>query len=268
MRRTNNRSSSEDRNSPSVASDSQNHTSEIATSSKSPTSQSAKLSYLRYALLSGLLAATGSALAKLASSTRPDISTNRIYAHICRLLVPHPDRLLLSTPDTVQWVDPCVQGMHPPRDLRELVERIKERDRGAAERGVQAFLEEIERRAGGGEAGRLAGDMEAGFESLRVGWEWYGKITTGLRLAFFWAMTVCNGLMWSFFTKALAAGSSSTQVTLINSAASLCFTALLGFLLFREPLPPLWWIGASLVVGGTVLMSTPSKSSTTKQKET
>ncbi|KAF9177245.1 hypothetical protein BGZ49_005728, partial [Haplosporangium sp. Z 27] len=62
--------------------------------------------------------------------------------------------------------------------------------------------------------------------------------------------------MWTLFTKALNRSKSSATVTVINSAANFCLTAVLGYALFSEPLALQWWFGASLIVLGSVLVST------------
>jgi hypothetical protein len=60
--------------------------------------------------------------------------------------------------------------------------------------------------------------------------------------------------MWTFFTKALARGTSTTQVSIINTSANFMITAVLGFIIFSESLPPLWWLGAALLVAGNVII--------------
>lgn len=59
--------------------------------------------------------------------------------------------------------------------------------------------------------------------------------------------------MWSLFTTALARGTSTTQVSIINTSANFMLTAILGFVIFSESLPPMWWGGAALLVIGTVI---------------
>lgn len=60
--------------------------------------------------------------------------------------------------------------------------------------------------------------------------------------------------MWTLFTKALARGTSTTQVSIINTSTNFMLTALLGLFIFAEALPPLWWAGASLLVVGNVIV--------------
>lgn len=60
--------------------------------------------------------------------------------------------------------------------------------------------------------------------------------------------------MWSLFTTALARGTSTTQVSILNTSTNFVFTALLGFFIFSEALPPTWWAGAALLVAGNVIV--------------
>ncbi|MCJ1427984.1 hypothetical protein MMC29_005891, partial [Sticta canariensis] len=63
-----------------------------------------------------------------------------------------------------------------------------------------------------------------------------------------------NALMWVLFTAALTRTSSTTRAAIINTSANFMLTALLGFAIFGERLPPLWWLGAgSLVVGNVII---------------
>jgi hypothetical protein len=60
--------------------------------------------------------------------------------------------------------------------------------------------------------------------------------------------------MWTLFTKALARGTSTTQVSIINTSSNFMITAVLSFFIFTESLPPLWWLGATLLVAGNVII--------------
>ncbi|ESU11238.1 hypothetical protein FGSG_05302 [Fusarium graminearum PH-1] len=60
--------------------------------------------------------------------------------------------------------------------------------------------------------------------------------------------------MWTLFTKALARGTSTTQVSILNTSTNFMVTAVLGALIFSEVLPPLWWAGAALLVAGNVIV--------------
>jgi hypothetical protein len=60
--------------------------------------------------------------------------------------------------------------------------------------------------------------------------------------------------MWALFTKALARGTSTTQVSILNTSSNFMVTAMLGFLIFSESLPPLWFLGAAMLVAGNVII--------------
>ncbi|KAI9494808.1 hypothetical protein BDB00DRAFT_871081 [Zychaea mexicana] len=61
--------------------------------------------------------------------------------------------------------------------------------------------------------------------------------------------------MWTLFTKSLNAAPSSVQTTTVNGAVNFSISALLGYLVFDEPLALGWWIGASLILTGSILLS-------------
>lgn len=71
--------------------------------------------------------------------------------------------------------------------------------------------------------------------------------------------------MWSLFTTALARGTSTTQVSIMNTSTNFVFTAILGLMIFSESLPPLWWAGAALLVAGNVIIGRKDES---KDEET
>ncbi|KAI8947755.1 hypothetical protein F4801DRAFT_582090 [Xylaria longipes] len=75
-----------------------------------------------------------------------------------------------------------------------------------------------------------------------------------VRCIFFGLNLFFNGVMWAFFTKALAKGNSTTQVSIMNTSTNFMITAILGFAIFAESLPPLWWVGATLLVAGNVII--------------
>jgi hypothetical protein len=60
--------------------------------------------------------------------------------------------------------------------------------------------------------------------------------------------------MWALFTKALARGTSTTQVSILNTSSNFMITALLGLIIFSESLPPLWFLGAAMLVAGNVII--------------
>ncbi|KAJ0162649.1 hypothetical protein CTA2_4224 [Colletotrichum tanaceti] len=81
-----------------------------------------------------------------------------------------------------------------------------------------------------------------------------GAFEVVLRAVFFGLNLVFNGIMWTLFTKALAKGQSTTQVSIMNTSSNFVITAILGLAIFSEALPPLWWIGAAMLVAGNVII--------------
>ncbi|ODA76711.1 hypothetical protein RJ55_07982 [Drechmeria coniospora] len=79
-------------------------------------------------------------------------------------------------------------------------------------------------------------------------------VEAAVRGSFFALNLVFNGIMWTLFTAALAKGTSTTQVSIVNTSTNFVLTALLGLALFAEALPPLWWAGAALLVAGNVIV--------------
>ncbi|KAK4134107.1 hypothetical protein BT67DRAFT_442011 [Trichocladium antarcticum] len=75
-----------------------------------------------------------------------------------------------------------------------------------------------------------------------------------VRCIFFGLNLVFNGVMWTLFTTALARGNSTTQVSIMNTSCNFVITAVLGFAIFSEALPPLWWLGAAMLVAGNVIV--------------
>ncbi len=68
--------------------------------------------------------------------------------------------------------------------------------------------------------------------------------------------------MWTLFTTALARGHSTTQVSIMNTSSNFVLTALLGLAIFSESLPPLWWLGAALLVAGNVIIGRKDEAKT------
>ncbi|KAK8051547.1 hypothetical protein PG993_002932 [Apiospora rasikravindrae] len=88
-----------------------------------------------------------------------------------------------------------------------------------------------------------------------------------VRAAFFGLNLVFNGVMWTLFTKALARGSSTTQVSIMNTSSNFVITAVLGFAIFSESLPPLWWLGAALLVAGNVIIGRKDEGASTGDED-
>ncbi|KAJ3531012.1 hypothetical protein NM208_g9069 [Fusarium decemcellulare] len=81
-----------------------------------------------------------------------------------------------------------------------------------------------------------------------------------VRGLFFVLNLTFNGVMWTLFTKALARGTSTTQVSIMNTSTNFMVTALAGRRHFSEVLPPLWWAGAALLVAGNVIVGRKDES--------
>ncbi|KAI0387371.1 hypothetical protein F5Y04DRAFT_240061 [Hypomontagnella monticulosa] len=81
-----------------------------------------------------------------------------------------------------------------------------------------------------------------------------GWVEVVVRAGFFGLNLAFNGVMWTLFTQALAKGNSTTQVSIMNTSTNFMITAVLGFMIFSESLPPLWWVGATLLVAGNVII--------------
>ncbi|MCJ1397735.1 hypothetical protein MMC11_000931 [Xylographa trunciseda] len=91
----------------------------------------------------------------------------------------------------------------------------------------------------------------AGF--LRLGEE-NRVVEVAIRAIFFLLNLAFNALMWVLFTRALTLHTSTTKVSILNTSSNFLFTAVLGLLIFRESLPPLWFAGAFLLVIGNVVI--------------
>lgn len=90
---------------------------------------------------------------------------------------------------------------------------------------------------------------------------------TNLAQVFFGLNLIFNGVMWGLFTQALARGHSTTQVSIMNTSSNFVITAFAGFLIFSESLPPLWWVGATLLVAGNVIVGSKDESGKSGEDE-
>ncbi|KAI5362774.1 putative transmembrane protein [Septoria linicola] len=80
-------------------------------------------------------------------------------------------------------------------------------------------------------------------------------IVEGLVRGFFFLMNLAfNAVMWGLFTNALRLASSTVRVSVINTSANFMITAILGWMIFKESLPGLWWLGAAMLVAGSVII--------------
>jgi drug/metabolite transporter (DMT)-like permease len=77
---------------------------------------------------------------------------------------------------------------------------------------------------------------------------------------------VLSSTMWALFTRALSLSQSAVHVNIINTAANFVITAILGALIFGESLPLLWWVGASLLITGSVIIGKREEGTEDKPK--
>ncbi|OCK77707.1 hypothetical protein K432DRAFT_333393 [Lepidopterella palustris CBS 459.81] len=84
-----------------------------------------------------------------------------------------------------------------------------------------------------------------------------------IRSLFFALNLAFNAIMWGLFTRALTLATSTVRVSIINTSANFMITAVLGALIFSESLPGVWWLGAALLVAGSVIIGRRDKGSET-----
>jgi drug/metabolite transporter (DMT)-like permease len=65
---------------------------------------------------------------------------------------------------------------------------------------------------------------------------------------------VVSGVMWGLYTNALRRSPSAIQCNVLNTSANFVCAALAGNAIFGESLPGLWWVGAALLIAGTVII--------------
>eukprot|EP01122_Echinamoeba_exundans_P016273 TRINITY_DN8194_c0_g1_i1.p1 TRINITY_DN8194_c0_g1~~TRINITY_DN8194_c0_g1_i1.p1 ORF type:complete len:191 (+),score=27.83 TRINITY_DN8194_c0_g1_i1:40-573(+) len=86
---------------------------------------------------------------------------------------------------------------------------------------------------------------------------------TVFRVVAFAMIFVFNAIMMNAFVKAMNFASSVTAVV-INTASNFFCTAVLGMLIFGEPLPLLWWAGAALILAGVATIAISGSNDTTQ----
>ncbi|KAJ2905406.1 hypothetical protein MKZ38_005504 [Zalerion maritima] len=92
-------------------------------------------------------------------------------------------------------------------------------------------------------------------EGMGIGDEKFRQAIEVITRGMFFALNLTfNGVMWTLFTMALSRGHSTTQVSIVNTSSNFMLTALMGFAIFSEKLPPLWWVGAAMLVAGNVVI--------------
>jgi drug/metabolite transporter (DMT)-like permease len=60
--------------------------------------------------------------------------------------------------------------------------------------------------------------------------------------------------MWALYTRALSAAPSAVHANVVNTSTNFIIAALMGWALFGEKLVGTWWVGAMLLVAGTVVI--------------
>lgn len=82
----------------------------------------------------------------------------------------------------------------------------------------------------------------------------------------FVAMLVCNAFMLGSFVSGMQE-SGSVAGTALSSAANFIVSALYGYLLWNERFEAQWWLGFGLVLTGVMVLSTTTKATDGKDKE-
>jgi len=96
---------------------------------------------------------------------------------------------------------------------------------------------------------------------------WGEDTTEGtVRVMFFLLNVAFNAIMWGMFTAALTRGPSATKVSVVNTSSNFMLTALLGSLIFSERLPPQWFLGATCLIIGNVIIGRRGESSSPSTK--
>ncbi|KAK3202685.1 hypothetical protein GRF29_154g382154 [Pseudopithomyces chartarum] len=90
----------------------------------------------------------------------------------------------------------------------------------------------------------------------------------GIRGLFFGLNILFNAIMWGLFTRALTLASSTVRVSVINTSANFMITAVLGLLIFSESLPGLWWLGAAMLVAGSVIIGRREEGTKKEESDT
>ncbi|KAK8163545.1 hypothetical protein BC567DRAFT_233700 [Phyllosticta citribraziliensis] len=100
----------------------------------------------------------------------------------------------------------------------------------------------------------LTGSWASGVSHLLGLGEENKVVEFAVRGFFFLLNLLFNAIMWALFTRALTLASSTVRVSIINTSANFMLTALLGALIFSESLPGIWWLGAAMLVAGSVVI--------------
>ncbi|KAI5813335.1 hypothetical protein BZA77DRAFT_121894 [Pyronema omphalodes] len=88
-----------------------------------------------------------------------------------------------------------------------------------------------------------------------IGLESQVGVEVVVRGIFFVLNLAFNAIMWTLFTAALSRGNSATTVSVINTTSNFLAAAMFGWYFFGEALPGSWWIGAGMLIAGSVVIS-------------
>ncbi|XP_064393569.1 transmembrane protein 42-like [Halichondria panicea] len=119
---------------------------------------------------------------------------------------------------------------------------------------------------------KLALDQNGTTIKLAVPCNWLSKqncffMVIVLRCVCVILMLVFNAAMWALFVRALNRCSSTVEAAAVNSVSNFFFTAVFGKLLFGEVLALLWWLGASVILFGLVMINYGSSDQVTQQTD-
>ncbi|KAF2396692.1 hypothetical protein EJ06DRAFT_483172 [Trichodelitschia bisporula] len=80
------------------------------------------------------------------------------------------------------------------------------------------------------------------------------SIDYGIRCVVFALSFLFSSVMWGLFTRALSLAPSAVHANVVNTSSNFIIAALLGVAVFGERLPPQWWLGAALLITGSVII--------------
>ena len=95
----------------------------------------------------------------------------------------------------------------------------------------------------------------------------FGKLTFSqpsfvsvLSIIYLVSFVFSNVFMWRCYSKALSLSSTSIQPTIVTKTSNFLLSALVGFVVFAEPINILWFGGFLLILLGVYLISTENES--------
>lgn len=76
-----------------------------------------------------------------------------------------------------------------------------------------------------------------------------------VRLFCFFLIILFNSIMWTLFAKALQRSKTSVEPVVITTATNFFFSALFGFIFYKETISLMWCMGATLIIIGLITIS-------------